>query len=81
MQVYSITEARKIIGDLVSQVKFGKKIIALGRNKKVEAFLVPSPDLNEEIPTTLMNSASSSFDFLKEEPDIYSLGDLQESYV
>lgn len=38
---YSTSEARKILSDLVNQVKYGNKEIAIGRHGKVEAMLVP----------------------------------------
>lgn len=38
---YSTSEARKILSDLVNQVKYNGKEITIGRHGKVEAMLVP----------------------------------------
>lgn len=40
-----------------------------------------SPFENEEVPISQINAESSSFDFLANEQDIYSISDLKESYV
>ena len=82
MRIYSLTEARKILGDLVNQVRYGKEIIALGKHGKAEVFLVAfNAEKKEELPMTELNSASESFRFLKEEPDLYTREDLKERYV
>ena len=86
MIAYTTTQARSIFSDLVNQVKYGKKIIAIGKKKsdgiQGEVLLVPYPDLDiAEIPIAKINAASPSFDFLADEPDIYSLADLKVSYV
>lgn len=82
MNIYSTTQARSNLSDMVNQVKYEKKIFIIGRNNKKEALLVPYPDMGEDyLPLSEMNAQSSSFDFLKKEPNIYSLKDLQKRYV
>jgi hypothetical protein len=78
---YNTSEARKCLGDIVNEVKYKKIIISLGRRDEGEVYIIPKPELNEELPVTLINSASPSFNFLDEEPDIYSLNDLKKSYL
>lgn len=81
MKIYTTTQARSHFAEIVNQVKYQKIVIAIGRHKKCEVLIVPAPDLSEKIPVTQMNAASSSFDFLKDEPDLYSLNDLKKRYV
>lgn len=79
--VYSITEARQKLGDLISQVRFGKAPIALGKNRRIEALLVPTPKPEAQVPITELNAKGRAFEFLASEPDLYSLSDLTKRYV
>ncbi|MEK7137067.1 MAG: type II toxin-antitoxin system Phd/YefM family antitoxin [Patescibacteria group bacterium] len=82
MDIYSITDARKKLGELVKQVKYGRKTIALGQHGKAEVFLVALPEAGEEIVNLAeLAQESGSFDFLKEESDLYSLDDCREVYA
>ena len=78
---YSSTEARKILSEIISKVKYEKIIVSLGRHDKQEVLIIPRPEITEEIPVSHINASSSSFQFLADEPDIYSLGDLKKRYV
>lgn len=78
---YTTSEARKHFSEIVTRVKYEKIIIAIGRRKKEEVLIVPAPELDQEIPVSQMNAASASFDFLKEEPDIYTFSDIKKRYV
>ena len=78
---YSSSDARKNFSELVNRVRFEKIIIAIGRHDKDEVLLIPKPEIDEEIPVSEMNAASSSFDFLNDEPNLYSLKDLKKRYV
>ncbi len=51
---------------------------ALTAEREVRAGKICRGNLNE---ITQMNTHSKSFDFLKNEPDIYSLSDLKKRYV
>ncbi len=80
MITYSTTEARAKLSDLVNKVKYQKKIIAIGRNNKAEVLITPIPeDIDNNI--TDINAQSPSFDFLENEPNIYTLKDIQKKYV
>ncbi|HEY5714463.1 MAG TPA: type II toxin-antitoxin system Phd/YefM family antitoxin [Candidatus Gracilibacteria bacterium] len=82
MTVYSTTQARQQFSDLINQVKYEKKMIAIGRNNKKEVLMVPYPDVDgTDIPISDMNANSSSFAFLLDEPDLYSFTDLKKRYV
>ena len=75
---YSTTEARKNLGEIVNKVKYQKIIISIGRFNEEEVLVVPKPQLNEKLPISEINATSPSFEFLAEEPDIYSLKDLKK---
>lgn len=82
MKIYPTSKARNHFSDLVNQVKYQKIIIGIGRHNKCEVLMIPAPDFTqEEIPVTSFNADSPSFSFLAEEPDLYSLNDLQKRYV
>ena len=80
MQYYSITDARKKLGELVNRVRYTRQAIALGKHGKAEVFLVAIGDGGNDVPMTEINAASASFAFLEEEPDLYSVTDLKKRY-
>ncbi len=81
MRHYTTTEARKHLCDIVNQVRYQKIIVSIGRRDEEEVLVVPKITLDESLPISEMNARSSSFRFLEDEPDIYSLGDLKKRYV
>ncbi|MFA6024018.1 MAG: hypothetical protein WC777_02265 [Candidatus Gracilibacteria bacterium] len=81
MRHYTTTEARKHLSEIVSQVRYQKIIISIGRREEEEVLVVPRITLNEALPITEMNAQSTSFQFLEDEPDIYSMKDLKKRYV
>lgn len=81
MEVISITDGRKKLGELVNLVKYQRRVIALGRHGKAEVLLVSIPDHAQEIPLTAINAESPSFAFLNREPELYSVKDLKKRYV
>lgn len=83
MQIISTTKARQKLADLITMVRFSNKPIAIGRHNKAEALLIKFPEhINLELDElTNMNQYSGAFDFLDDEPDIYSVDDLKKSYV
>ena len=78
---YSMAEARKHFSEIVNRVKYEKIIIAVGHCNKDDVLIVPKPEFEEEIPVSRINAASPSFDFLKDESDLYSLKDIKKRYV
>lgn len=83
MKIISTTVARKTIGKMLNRVKYYGEIFGIGRRNSIDALLIQFPesynkDLND---ITNINANSKSFDFLKEEPEIYSISDLKETYV
>lgn len=83
MKTISTTEARKNIAKLVDAVREENAVFLLGRRNTPEAVLLKFPaeyraNLGDIIN---VNAYSASFDFLKDEPELYSLSDLKKSYV
>lgn len=71
MRTYSITEARKQLGELVNRVKYQRAVIAVGQHGDPDVLLVPNDSIEEEYSLTAMAAASGSLAFLADEPDIY----------
>ena len=81
MIYYTTSEARKRLNEIVNRVKYQKVIISIGRRGKAEVLIVPTPELEEGLPVSRINAQSPSFDFLKDEPDVYSFHDIKKRYV
>ncbi|MFA6294960.1 MAG: hypothetical protein WC666_00860 [Candidatus Paceibacterota bacterium] len=83
MKIITTTLARKNISKMINRVKYYGEVFGIGRRNSVDAILIKFPNAqNDEMnEITNINANSSSFDFLKEEPDIYSLSDLKKKYV
>lgn len=64
-------------------VRFTNKPVAIGRRDKAEALLIKFPESANNLvdEMTNMNVYGEGFDFLKQEPDLYSRDDLITSYV
>lgn len=82
MQVITTTAARKNLSMLIGAVHRTRRSIAIGRRNKAEVLLIRFPEstnlsLGE---TTNMNQYGGGFDFLQDEPDLYSREDLKKSY-
>jgi hypothetical protein len=83
MKVISTTSMRKDISEVINKVKYTGQIFGIGRRDKIEAVIMRYPenfnvDLSE---ITNINANSASFDFLKDEPDLYSVSDLKKIYA
>ena len=83
MKVISTSDARKHLSALVNAVHFSNKPIAIGRRQKAEVLLIKFPEhANHQLDAiTNMNQFGGAFDFLDDEPDLYTHEDLIESYV
>lgn len=83
MKTISTTEARKNIAKLVDAVREENAVFLLGRRDVPEAVLLkfPSEYRSDVSDITNVNAYSGSFDFLKDEPDLYTVADLKKRYV
>jgi hypothetical protein len=83
MKTITTTEARKNIADLVNHVRETGQAFAIGRRNRPEVLVIKFPDAYDPSfnDITNVNATSASFDFWKDEPDIYTLEDAKEVYV
>ena len=83
MKIVTTTNARKSISAIVDQVRKNGEVFGIGRRDSVDAILIAFPheyrkELND---ITNVNAYSKSFDFLKDEPDLYSRADVKKKYA
>ena len=83
MQVISTTAARKRIGKLVEHVRETGEVVAIGRRNKPEVIIAPYPHSYNPGASDIVNlaAASDTFDFLWDEPDLYSDKDVKWRYA
>ena len=83
MKVISSTTMRKDIAEIINEVKYAGQVFGVGRRNKIEAIIMKYPDYaNASLSEiTNVNANSASFDFLKNEADLYSVKDLKEKYA
>ena len=83
MKIINTTKARQLFSELVTRVRYTNRPIAIGRRNKAEVLLIKFPEhANEKLSTTTnMNQYGGAFDFLQDEPDLYSKDDIKKSYV
>lgn len=83
MKVLTTTNARKNIKEIVNRARYRGEVFAIGRRNAIDAILIGFPQMyNDSLnDITNVNSYSKSFDFLGEEPDLYSAHDLKKRYV
>lgn len=83
MTIISTTEARKQFASLVERVSYHGENIAVGRRDQAEVLIIPYPQiLSDKVSEiTNINANSPSFDFLNNEPDLYSVADLKKRYA
>ena len=77
MKIITTTEARKKIGKIVDRVKYRGEVFGIGRRNSIDALIIKFPDTYNPELDEITNFAaySGSIDFLKDEPDIYSVKD------
>ncbi len=78
MKIIPVSKARANIREIIEAVASDDKVFVLGRHKHPEAVLIKFPEAYnpETSEITNINSYSSSFDFLKKEPELYSHKDI-----
>jgi len=83
MKTITTTNARKQIANLINTVRETGDVFAIGRRNQPEVLLIKFPseynsDLND---ITNVNTYSQSFNFLDDEPELYTKSDLKKPYV
>ena len=83
IKTLSTTEARGQISELVDFVSTSRRPIVIGRRNVPEVVLIPFPTFwnSKFSEITNINAYSKSFDFLKDEPEIYSTKDIKQKYA
>lgn len=83
MKIISTTTVRKNMSDMLDAVVADGANFVIGRHKEPEAVLIKFPSLyrSDVSDITNINSYSNSFDFLKDEPELYTLEDIKIKHV
>jgi antitoxin (DNA-binding transcriptional repressor) of toxin-antitoxin stability system len=83
IKTLSTTELREHISEFLDIVSLNGKPIVFGRRNIPEAIIIPFPNLwNGKLSEiTNINAYSKSFDFLSDEPEIYSVRDIKQKYA
>lgn len=82
MTIIPATEARRRFSELVNHVRYANTPVLIGRHDTAEVLMIKfpgqhNPDLGE---ATNMNQYGGAFDFLDNEPDLYSANDVKKRY-
>jgi len=74
---------RKNLSEIINQVKYRGQVFGVGRRDNVEVIIMKYPEnFNKELSEiTNANANSASFNFLKDEPELYNTDDLTKKYV
>lgn len=80
MKEMSSTNIRKNISTIIDHVKMTGEPFVVSRQGRPEVLIIKMPlNFNNKLSEiTNINAYSSSFDFLADEPDLYSLEDLNK---
>lgn len=80
MKEMSSTNTRKNISVIIDHVKTTGEPFVISRQGRPEVMIIKVPtDINNKInEITNINSYSQSFNFLKDEPELYSIDDLKK---
>lgn len=83
LPIITTTVARERLAELITAVRYGNRPVAIGRRHKAEVLLVKFPDQANQLVDSItnMNQYGGAFDWLAEEPDLYSAADLKVPYV
>ena len=83
MQIITTTSARKHIKSIIDRVKYRGEVFGIGRRSSIDAVVLKFPDVYNVAVNdiTNVNAYSKSFDFLKNEPDLYSVSDVKKRYA
>lgn len=77
------TEMRKNIAAYIGGIRRKGGLLGIGRRDKIEVVIMKYPEvLNDKLnEITNINANSRAFDFLSDEPDLYTVNDLKKRYV
>lgn len=83
MKILSTTNLRRRLSDTIREVYEGNKSVVVGQHNKPRVILIKYPDVyrKEFSDIANMNAYSGAFDYLADEPDLYSRDDIKEFYA
>lgn len=78
MKALPLSIARKEISEIIRRVQESNEAFVIGRHNKPEAIIIKFPSTFHARlgDITNINAYSASFDFLADEPDLYSAHDI-----
>ena len=81
MKIVSTSVARQQLSELVNRVMYKNHPVVIGRHNKPQALLIKFPyDANANLSDiSNLNQYGGAFDWLGDEPDLYSANDLIKS--
>jgi len=89
----SAMKARQNLGSLMNSISLKGDEVIIERAGKPMVAMIPVKrfleltkqklklEMSEDLPMAEINTNSESFDFLEDEPDLYSIDDLRKRYV
>jgi len=89
----SAMKARQNLGSLMNSISLKGDEVIIERAGKPMVAMIPVKrfleltnqklklEMSEDLPMAEINANSESFDFLEDEPDLYSINDLKKRYV
>ena len=80
MKIITTTKARQNMREIINRVKYKGETFGIGRRNSIDAIITPAPKKYYPEFDEITNILSGTFDFLKDEPDIYSVKDLKKIY-
>ena len=82
MKIMTTTKARENIKQIIDRVKYRGEVFGIVRRNSIDAIVIQFPETynRNSNDITNINTYSKSFDFLKDEPDLYSVSDLKKRY-
>ena len=83
MKIVSTSIARQQLSELINRVQYKNHPVVIGRHNKPQALLIKFPhDANANLSDiSNLNQYGGAFDWLEDEPDLYSAKDLIKSNI
>lgn len=80
MKTISASNARQFISNIISEVVETGKSVVISRHNEPEVAIIKFPREYKKDYSEIsnLNAYSKSFDFLKDEPDLYTLRDIKK---
>lgn len=82
MKYFTTTNARKNIALIIDEVRENNSVVALGRRNRPDVLLLKYPEFYNRLVSDEVNfqANSKALDFLRDEPETYSVSDIKKRY-